>query len=151
MTIVVISCCLGDYDALLVLMMLPRMTFKAELVMEQLKQQHNFDDAMGSLSTMTPAKADQLAFVSLLIFKLTSLIMLVRQANRSVSLSLYLGAWFRMPLVRTSQYSSLYAQGTLFRTPGFRTPLISPFQSVLPTTLSGHLCSLEIGHQLVRT
>ncbi len=75
----------GDYDALLVLMMLPRMTFKAELVIDQLKQQHTFDDALGSLSTVTPAKADQLTFVSLLVYKLTSLNMLVKKANRSVS------------------------------------------------------------------
>ena len=30
---------LGDYDALLVLMLLPRLIFKAELVIDQLKQQ----------------------------------------------------------------------------------------------------------------
>ena len=29
----------GDYDALLVLMLLPRLTFKADLVIDQLKQQ----------------------------------------------------------------------------------------------------------------
>ncbi len=29
----------GDYDALLVLMLLPRLVFKAELVVDQLKQQ----------------------------------------------------------------------------------------------------------------
>ena len=77
---------IGDYDALLVLMMLPRMVFKAELVIDQLKQQHNFDDALGSLSTVTPPQADQLAFVSLLVYKLTSLTMLVKKANGSVLL-----------------------------------------------------------------
>ena len=30
---------LGDYDALLVLMLLPRLIFKADLVIDQLKQQ----------------------------------------------------------------------------------------------------------------
>lgn len=92
----------GDYDALLVLMMLPRMTFKAELVIDQLKQQHTFDAALGSLSTVTPAKADQLTFVSLLVYKLTSLNMLVKKANRSVSVR------FRTPHmtnVRTSLWS----------------------------------------------
>ena len=69
-------------------MMLPRMTFKAELVIDQLKQQHSFDDAMGSLSSVTPGKADQLAFVSLLVYKLTSLNMLVKHANRSVTFAL---------------------------------------------------------------
>ena len=29
----------GDYDALLVLMLLPRLVFKAELIMDQLRQQ----------------------------------------------------------------------------------------------------------------
>lgn len=72
----------GDYDALLVLMMLPRMSFKAELVIDQIKQQHKFDEAMGSLSSVTPAQADQLSFVSVLVYKLTTLIMLVNQANR---------------------------------------------------------------------
>ena len=73
---------LGDYDALLILMMLPRMSFKAELIIEQLKQQHKFDDALGSLSTVTPSKADQLAFVSVVIYKLTTLNMLACKANR---------------------------------------------------------------------
>lgn len=65
-------------------MMLPRMTFKAELVINQLKQQHKLDDALGSLSTVNPSKADQLAFVCTLIFKLTNLTTLVNQANRFV-------------------------------------------------------------------
>lgn len=63
-------------------MLLPRMTFKAGLVMDQFKQQHKFDDAIGSLSTVTPARADQLVFVSVLVYKLTTLNMLVNQANR---------------------------------------------------------------------
>jgi len=63
-------------------MMLPRMAFKAELVMDQLKQQHDFDDTMGSLSSVTPSRADQLSFVSVLVYKLTTLNMLVNQANR---------------------------------------------------------------------
>lgn len=73
---------LGDYDALLVLMLLPRMCFKSELVMDQLKQQHKYDEAMGSLSSITPAKADELSFVSVLLYKLTTLSLLVNQANR---------------------------------------------------------------------
>lgn len=72
----------GDYDALLVLMLLPRMTFKAELVINQLKQQYKLDDALGSLSTINPSKADQLAFVCTLIYKLTNLNMLVNETNR---------------------------------------------------------------------
>lgn len=60
------------------------MTFKAELVINQLKQQYKVDDALGSLSTINPSKADQLAFVCMLIYKLTSLNMLVNETNRFV-------------------------------------------------------------------
>ena len=63
-------------------MMLPRLTFKADLVINQLKQQHKLDDALGSLSTVGLARADQLAFVCTLIYKLTTLNMLVNRANR---------------------------------------------------------------------
>ena len=73
----------GDYDALLVLMLLPRLAFKAELVIDQLKQQHKLDEALGSLSTIKTNQADQLAFVCLLIYKLYTLQMLVTRANRS--------------------------------------------------------------------
>lgn len=75
-------CCSGDYDALLVLMLLPRMAFKADLVINQLKQQHKLDDALGSLSTLNPSSADQLVFICTLIHKLTNLNMLVNQSNR---------------------------------------------------------------------
>ena len=63
-------------------MMLPRMTFKAELVINQLKQQHKLDDALGSLSTINPSTADVLVFVCTLIYKLTNLNMLVNHTNR---------------------------------------------------------------------
>ncbi len=63
-------------------MMLPRMTFKVELLVDQLKQQHDLDNTLGSLSTITPSKADQATFVSILIYKLTTLNMLVDKANR---------------------------------------------------------------------
>lgn len=69
--------CAGDYDALLVLMLLPRMSFKAELIIDQLKQQYKYEEALGSLSGATPTQTDQLVFVSALIFKLLSLNMLV--------------------------------------------------------------------------
>lgn len=72
----------GDYDALLVLMLLPRLLFKAELIVDQLKQQHKVDDALGSLSSITTTQADQLNFVCLLIYKLSSLQMLINRANR---------------------------------------------------------------------
>lgn len=65
-------------------MLLPRVVFKAELVIDQLKQQHKYDDAMGSLSSVKASQADQLTFVSVLVYKLTTLIMLVNQANRCV-------------------------------------------------------------------
>ena len=74
----------GDYDALLVLMLLPRLLFKAELIVDQLKQQHKVDDAFGSLSSVSPAQADHLAFACLLIYKLSSLQMLINRANWSV-------------------------------------------------------------------
>ena len=76
----------GDYDALLVLMLLPRLLFKTELIVDQLKQQHKVDDALGSLSSVAPSRsvADQLAFVCLLIYKLSSLQMLINRANWSV-------------------------------------------------------------------
>ena len=79
------SCYLsGDYDALLVLMLLPRLLFKAELIVDQLKQQHKVDDALGSISSVASSQADQLAFVCLLIYKLSSLQMLINRANWSV-------------------------------------------------------------------
>lgn len=75
-------CSQGDYDALLVLMMLPRMSFKAELVINQLRQHHKLDEALGSLSSVSPSRADQLAFVCTLIYKLTTLNMMVNRADR---------------------------------------------------------------------
>ena len=74
----------GDYDALLVLMLLPRLLFKAELIVDQLKQQHKVDDALGSLGSVPPAQTDQLTFACLLIYKLSSLQMLINRANWSV-------------------------------------------------------------------
>ena len=71
----------GDYDALQVLMLLPRLLFKAELIVDQLKQQHKVDDALGSLGSIAPSQADHLAFVCLLVYKLSSLQMLVNRAN----------------------------------------------------------------------
>ena len=77
-----LSCDLsGDYDALLVLMLLPRLLFKTELLIDQLKQQHKVDDALGSISSISPSQADQLAFVCLVIYKLSSLQMLINRAN----------------------------------------------------------------------
>ena len=74
----------GDYDALLVLMLLPRLLFKAELIVDQLKQQHKVDDALGSLGSVPPSQTDQLTFACLLIYKLSSLQMLINRANWSV-------------------------------------------------------------------
>ena len=74
----------GDYDALLVLMLLPRLLFKAELIVDQLRQQHKVDDALGSLSSVGSAQADQLSFACLLIYKLSTLQMLINRANWSV-------------------------------------------------------------------
>lgn len=71
----------GDYDALLVLMLLPRLLFKAELIVEQLRQQHKMDEALGSLSSVSPSQADQLSFASLLVYKLSTLQMLINRAN----------------------------------------------------------------------
>ena len=71
----------GDYDALLVLMLLPRLLFKTELLIDQLKQQHKVDDALGSLSSISPSQADHLAFACLVIYKLSSLQMLINRAN----------------------------------------------------------------------
>lgn len=71
----------GDYDALLVLMLLPRLVFKAELLTDQLKQQHKLDEALGSLSSIKPNQADQLAFVCMLVYKLCTLQMLVTRTN----------------------------------------------------------------------
>ncbi len=73
---------LGDYDALLVLMLLPRLTFKADMLKDQLRQQHKLDEALGSLSTLTPQQADQLTFVLALVYKLSTLQLLVARATR---------------------------------------------------------------------
>ena len=43
MCVCVCVCRAGDYDAIQVLMLLPRIVFKAELVIEQLKQQVSQD------------------------------------------------------------------------------------------------------------
>ncbi len=72
----------GDYDALLVLMLLPRLTFKADMLKDQLRQQHKLDEALGSLSTLTPQQADQLTFVLALVYKLSTLQLLVARATR---------------------------------------------------------------------
>lgn len=72
----------GDYDALLVLMLLPRLSFKAELLKDQLRQQHKLDDVLGSLSTITVGQTDALTFVLNLVYKLSSLQLLVARAMR---------------------------------------------------------------------
>lgn len=66
-------------------MLLPRLIFKADLLIGQLKQQHKLDDALGSLSTIKPQSADQLAFVCTIIYKLCMLQSLVAKASRSVN------------------------------------------------------------------
>ena len=105
-------------------MLLPRIIFKADLVIDQLKQQvynlsfkcivysrgprrpielpqtlflsHIFlysflfssrcqlkmDDALGSLSTLSGPQLDQLVFASFLIYKLSTLQLLVRKAQK---------------------------------------------------------------------
>lgn len=72
----------GDYDALLVLMLLPRLSFKTLLLKDQLRQQHKLDEALGSLSTVTAGQADTLTFVLSLVYKLSSLQLLVARATR---------------------------------------------------------------------
>ena len=72
----------GDYDALLVLMLLPRLSFKTDLLKDQLRQQHKLDEALGSLSTVSLAQTDTLRFVLGLVYKLSTLQQLVARATR---------------------------------------------------------------------
>ena len=44
--------------------------------------QHNLEEALGSLSSVKGHQADQLAFICLLIYKLTTLQMLISKTNR---------------------------------------------------------------------
>lgn len=73
-------------------MLLPRLLFKAELIVDQLKQQHKVDDALGSLGSVPPSQTDQLTFACLLIYKLSSLQMLINRANWSVLCDAMIGA-----------------------------------------------------------
>jgi dynactin 1 len=73
----------GDYDAIQVLMLLPRIIFKADLVTDQLKQQFKMDEALGSLSKLQPGpQLDQLVFAAFLIYKLSLLQLLVAKAQK---------------------------------------------------------------------
>ncbi|XP_003384705.1 PREDICTED: dynactin subunit 1-like [Amphimedon queenslandica] len=72
----------GDYDAVNVIMLLPRIVFKAELIIDQLKQQTGIDEALSSPSTAPPNRLDLQTFASFLIYKLTTLWQLVNVVIR---------------------------------------------------------------------
>jgi len=63
-------------------MLLPRMSFKVELIIDQLKQQYNFDQLMGSISKVTGTQMDKLVFVAKVIVKLLHLNLQVNRAHR---------------------------------------------------------------------
>lgn len=63
-------------------MLLPRLSFKTDLLKDQLRQQHKLDEALGSLSTVSLAQTDTLRFVLGLVYKLSTLQQLVARATR---------------------------------------------------------------------
>ena len=69
-------------------MLLPRLLFKASLIVDQLKQQHKLDEALGSLSSIPPSRLEALASASFLVYRLATLQMLVGRANRCTRLAL---------------------------------------------------------------
>lgn len=69
----------GDYDAILSLMLLPRLLFKADLILSQLKQQYKLEDR---LTVANVNEGEKLAFVTHLVSKLCYLIRLVSRVQR---------------------------------------------------------------------
>ncbi len=51
--------------------------------MDQLKHQYKYDELMGSLSSITAAQMDKLAFVTTVVLRLSHFNLLVNQAHRS--------------------------------------------------------------------
>jgi dynactin 1 len=83
----------GDYDALNVTMLLPRLSLKAELIMDQLKQQANVDSVLSNLNNAKHGpQTDFQTFVAYLCYKMSlfqNLVNVVMRILNECDVSLY--------------------------------------------------------------
>lgn len=71
----------GDYDVLMVVMLLPRILFKAELITSQLRLQYKFDDVLESKKPLKGIEGDRVVFAAQAISKLLVFQYLVRKVQ----------------------------------------------------------------------
>ncbi|XP_032222548.2 dynactin subunit 1 isoform X2 [Nematostella vectensis] len=75
----------GDNDSILLLLLIPRLDFKTELLIDQLRQKYELADCLDDVRLITGHKAEGLSFSSMVMYNLATLQAVVRHFRRAVS------------------------------------------------------------------